>query len=169
MRFDEAIRSYEFIKNKDEPCVYKKISGSAITFVVLYVDDILLIVKAWLSKNFSMKDLGEATYKLGICIYRDRSKKLLRLSQSMYIETIVKSFGMKESKKRFILMRHGVQISKEQSPKTPEDKVLVERIPYVSAIGSIMYAMICTRQNIAYHLSVTSRFQVDPGEKHWKP
>ena len=43
MRFDEAIRSYKFIKNEDEPCVYKKIIGSAITFVVLYVDDILLI------------------------------------------------------------------------------------------------------------------------------
>ena len=66
MRFDEAVKSYEFIKNEDKLCVYKKISGSAITFVVLYVDDILLIgndvgmlssVKAWLSKNFSMKDL----------------------------------------------------------------------------------------------------------------
>ena len=43
MRFDEAVKSYEFIKNEDKLCVYKKISGSAITFVVLYVDDILLI------------------------------------------------------------------------------------------------------------------------------
>ena len=103
MRSDEAIRSYEFIENEDESCVYKKISGSAITFVVLYVDDILLIgndvgmlssVKAWLSKNFSTKDLGEVTYVLGIRIYRDRSKKLLRLSQSMYIDTIFKRFGM---------------------------------------------------------------------------
>ena len=42
-RFDEAIKSYKFIKNEDEPCVYKKVSGSAITFLVLYVDDILLI------------------------------------------------------------------------------------------------------------------------------
>ena len=43
-RFDEAIRSYDFIKNKDEPCVYKKISGSQLTnFLVLYMDDILLI------------------------------------------------------------------------------------------------------------------------------
>ena len=73
MRFDEVIKSYDFIKNEDEHCVYNKISGSAITFLVLYVDDILLIrndvgifssVKAWLSKNFSMKDLGEATYVL---------------------------------------------------------------------------------------------------------
>ena len=43
MRFDEAIRSSDFIKNEDEPCVYKMFSGSAITFLVIYVDNILLI------------------------------------------------------------------------------------------------------------------------------
>ena len=68
--------------------MYKKISGSAVIFLVLYVDDILLIrngvstlqaVKFWLSKNFSMKDLGEASYILGIKIYRDRFKRLLSL------------------------------------------------------------------------------------------
>ena len=69
-----------------------------------------------------MKDLREATYVLGICIYRDRLKKLLGLSQSRYIDTIVKRFGMENSKKGFIPMRHGVQISKELSPKTLEDK-----------------------------------------------
>ena len=88
IRFDEAIRSYDFIKNEDEPYVYKKVSESAITFVVLYVDDILIIgndvgmmtiVKIKLSKNFSMKDLGEASYILGIQIYRDRSKRMLGL------------------------------------------------------------------------------------------
>ena len=67
----------------------KKVSGSAVVFHVLYVDNILLIgndvsillsVNISLSKNFSMKDLGEATYILGIKIYRDRSKRLLSLS-----------------------------------------------------------------------------------------
>ena len=79
LRFDEAIKEFDFIKNEDEPCVYKKVSGSAIVFLVLYVDDILLIgndiptlqnVKSWLGKCFSMKDLGEAAYILGIRIYR---------------------------------------------------------------------------------------------------
>ena len=56
----------------------------------------------------------------------------------MYIDTIVKRFGMKDSKKGFVSMRRGVQISKEQSPKTPKDKALMERIPYASAIRSIM-------------------------------
>ena len=71
---------FEFIKNEDEPCVYKKVSGSAITFLILYVDDILLIendililtsIKVWLSKEFAMKDLGETSYILGIKIYRN--------------------------------------------------------------------------------------------------
>ena len=115
-----------------------------------------------------MKDFGEATYMLGILIYRDRSKNLFGLSQSMYIDTIVKRFGMQDSKKGFIPMRHGVQISKKQSPKTPEDKALMQRITYASAIGSIMYAMICTWPYVAYALSVTNRFQADPGEKHWE-
>ena len=79
--FDSAIKKFGFIKNEDEPCVYKRVSGSIVVFLVLYVDDILLIgndiptlqtVKSWLGKSFSMKDLGEASYILGIMIYRDR-------------------------------------------------------------------------------------------------
>ena len=176
MRFDEAIKSYDFIKNVDEPCVYKKLSGSAITFLVLYVDDILLIgndvgmlssVKAWLSQNFSMKDLGEASYILGIKIYRDRSKRMLGLSQSMYIETIVKRFGMENSKRGLIPIRHGIYLSKEMSPQTPEEREAMSRVPYASAIGSLMYAMLCTRPDIAYAVSVTSRYQADPGIQHW--
>ena len=75
--------------NKDELCVYKKVSRSAIVFLVLYVDDILIIgnniptlqnVKSWLGNCFSMKDLGEVAYILGSKIYRDRSKRLIGLS-----------------------------------------------------------------------------------------
>ena len=73
---------------------------------------------------------------------------------------------MKDFKKGFILMRHGVQISMEQLPKTLEDKSLIERIPYASAIGSITYAMICTRLDITYALSFMSRYQAYLGEKH---
>ena len=75
---------------------------------------------------------------------------------------------MQDSKKGFIPIRHEVQISKEHSPKTLEDRALMERIPYASAIGSIMYAMLCTRPDVAFALSVTSKFQANPGESHWE-
>ena len=89
IRFDKTIKEFGFSQNEDEPCVYMKTSGSAVVFLILYVDDILIIgnnisvlqsVKIFLSKKFSMKDLGEATYILGIRIYRDRYRKLIGLS-----------------------------------------------------------------------------------------
>jgi hypothetical protein len=64
-------------------------SGSGVSFLVLFVDDILLIgndvqmlnsVKEYLNIKFSIKDMGEAAYVLGIKIYRDRSRRLLVLS-----------------------------------------------------------------------------------------
>ena len=89
IRFDKMIKTYGFVKNEEEPCIYKWANGPVVVFLVLYVDDILLIgndvpalqgIKIWLSSQFSMKDLGEASYILEMRIYRNRSKKLLGLS-----------------------------------------------------------------------------------------
>ena len=173
----QASRSWNihFIKNPDDSCVYKKVSGSKITFLILYVDDILLIgndngmlqsVKIWLSKNFFMKDLGKASYILGIKIYRDRSNRMLGLSQSTYIDKVLKRFSMENSKRGHMPMSHGVYLSKKMSPKNEDERIRMSRIPYASTIGSIMYAMLYTRPDVAYTLSVTSRYQADPGEGH---
>ena len=177
IHFDETVKEFGFIKNVDEPCVYKKTSGRTIVFLILYVDDILLIgndipmlqsVKLWLSNKFSMKDLGEASYILGIKIYRDRSKRMLGLSQSRYIDLILKRFSMDGSKRGYLPMSQGIHLSKKMSPKTPEERNRMSSIPYASTVGSIMYAMLCTRPDVAYALGIASRFQADPGEDHWK-
>lgn len=64
-------------------------------------------------------------------------------------------------------MAHGINLSKNQCPTTTDERDKMSNIPYASAIGSIMYAMICTRPDVSYALSVTSRYQADPGEGHW--
>ncbi|KAL0455319.1 UNVERIFIED_CONTAM: hypothetical protein Slati_0871100 [Sesamum latifolium] len=96
IRFDEVIRGYHFVKIDFDPCVYNKVSGSSIAFLVLYVDDILLIgndvkiledTKAWLSIQFSMKDLGSRW----------------------------------KSKRGFLPLRYGIKLSKKQSPETDEE------------------------------------------------
>ncbi|KAK8619616.1 hypothetical protein V6N13_135898 [Hibiscus sabdariffa] len=175
LRFNEAIQEFGFIRNEDEPCVYKKFSGSIVSFLILYVDDILIIgndiptlqsIKTWLSSCFSMKDLGEAAYILGVKVYRDRSRRLLGLSQSTYIDKVLKRFSMEKSKRGFLPMRHGISLSKEMCPSTPQERERMSQIPYASAIGSIMYAMICTRPDLSYALSI-SRYQANPGEGHW--
>lgn len=121
--------------------MYKKVSGSTIIFLVLYVDDILLIgndipalqsTKIWLSEQFSMKDLGEAAYILGIKIYRDRSRKLLELSQSLYIDTILNRYNMDNSKRGYLPIGTGITLSREDCPKTPEERERMSRISYAS-------------------------------------
>ncbi|KAL0462876.1 UNVERIFIED_CONTAM: Retrovirus-related Pol polyprotein from transposon TNT 1-94 [Sesamum latifolium] len=102
-------------------------------------------IKAWLSTQFSMKDMGEASYILGIKIYRDRSRRMLGLTQSSYIEKVVKRFRMEHSKRGVLPMKHGIKLSKKQSPKTDEELKRMSDIPYASAVGSIQYAVQCTR------------------------
>ena len=174
--FNEAIKSYGFEQNLGEPCVYKQIEGDKVVFLVLYVDDILLIgndveslskVKNWLASQFQMKDLGEASYILGIQMTRDRKNRLLALSQAAYIDKVLVKFAMENSKKGNLPSRHGVHLSKEQCPKTPQDEEKMRRVPYASAVGSLMYAMLCTRPDICFAVGVVSRYQSNPGLDHW--
>ena len=176
IKFDQAVKSFGFEQNIDEPCVYKKGGGKAIAFLVLYVDDILLIgndvgllssTKVWLSSQFQMKDLGEASYILGIKLLRDRKNKMLALSQSSYIEKILVKFNMQDSKKGLLPSRHGVPLSRDQCPKTSDEIENMKKVPYASAVGSLMYAMLCTRPDICYAVGMVSRYQSNPGPMHW--
>ncbi|KAH9671715.1 Integrase catalytic domain-containing protein [Citrus sinensis] len=176
IRFDQAIKSFGFIQNIDEPCVYKKIQEKFVTFLILYVDDILLIgndigvlttIKSWLAKQFDMKDLGEASYILGIKLLRDRKNKTLALSQAVYIDKILARFSMENSKTGLLPFRHGITFSKDQSPKTSEEIERMRRVPYATAVGSLMYAMLCTRPDICFAVWMVSRYQFNPGPQYW--
>ncbi|GKC09840.1 retrotransposon protein, putative, ty1-copia subclass [Tanacetum coccineum] len=127
-RFDDEIKKFGFSQNRDEPCVYVKASGSYVTFLILYVDDILIMgnnipmlqdVKSYFRRCFAMKDLGEAAYILGIKIYQDRLKRLIGLCQSAYIEKILKRFYTENSKRGTIPMQEKLKFSKSQGASTP--------------------------------------------------
>ena len=74
---------------------------------------------------------------------------------------------MEHSKRGNVPMVSGITLSKSLCPQTQDEMTRMNLIPYSSAIGSIMYAMLCTRPNVSYALSVTSRYQSDPGLGHW--
>ena len=63
-------------------------------------------------------------------------------------------------------MSHGIHLSKKMSPKTLEEKNKMSSIPYALAVGSIMYAMLCIRPNVAYALGIVNKFQTDASEDH---
>ncbi len=74
-----------------------------------------------MSKEFSMIDFGKASYILEIKVYKDISKRMLVLSQNIYIEGVLKRFGMETSERRLLLLRHGINHSKKMCPNTSEE------------------------------------------------
>ena len=143
----------------------------------MYVDDILLATndigmlhktKRFLSKNFEMKDLGDASFVLGILIQRDRSRGILGLSQRNYIDKVLKRFGMQDSKPGDTPVAKGDKFSLNQCPKNNLEVKEMQKIPYASAVGSLMYAQVCTRPDIAYIIGMLGRYLSNPGMDHWK-
>ena len=84
----------------------------------------------------------------------------------MYIKTVLKRFSMKNSKKGYLSIGHEITLSKKDCVTTPEKRERMSRIPYASTVGSIMYAMTCTRPDVAHSLGVVSRYQSDLGEAY---
>ncbi|GJT61319.1 hypothetical protein Tco_1004852 [Tanacetum coccineum] len=95
-------------------------------------------VKSWLGKCLAMKDIGEATYIIGIKIYRDRSRRLNGLSQNAYIDKILKRFKMDASKSESLSMQPNVDLSKTQGPSTLAEVKRIKGVPYAWAVGYII-------------------------------
>nr|GEU86303.1 hypothetical protein [Tanacetum cinerariifolium] len=116
-RFDKEIKKIGFTQNPDKPCVYLKTSGSNVASLVLRI-----------------------AYILGIKIIRDRFERLIALSQSAYLEKILKKFRMENSKKGYTPMMEKPDYRKSQGAKTYTEVKRMQRVPYALAIGSIIYA-----------------------------
>ena len=110
-----------------------------------------------------MKDLGEASYILGIKLIRDHKKMMLGLSQDTFIDAVLAHFSMQDSKKGYLPFRHGITLSKDQSLKTPEEIENMKTVSYASAVGSLMYAMFCTILDICFVVGMISRYQYNLG------
>jgi len=114
-----------------------------------------------------MKDIGVANYILGMEIKRDWVKRKLWLNQRKYVEIIFQRFNMQDSKPVKVPIPVGVRLSVEQCSKTQEEEEDMSRVPYASEVSTLMYAMVCTRPDIAHAVDVLSRFMSKPGKKHW--
>ena len=84
---------------------------------------------------------------------------MLGLSQTIYIDKILAHFSMQDSKKGFLPFRHGISLTKDQCPKTPVEIENMKAVPYASAVGSLMYAMLCTRPDIYFTVGIVSKYQ----------
>ena len=113
-----------------------------------------------------MKDLGAAKQILSIRIIRDKTNGTLKFSQSEYVKKVFSRFNMNEAKPVSTPLGSHFKLSKEQSPKTEEERDYMNKVSYASTIDSLMYAMVCTRPNIVHTVGVVSRFMSRLGKQH---
>jgi len=176
-KFHSFMLSQGYKRSDTDHCLYtKQAKDGSLLILILYVDDMLIAgknihevnaLKSKLNATFDMKDLGEASHILGMRIVRKRDKKVLFLSQSDYIDKVLKRFNMEKGKMLSTPFPSYVKLSLNDCPKSDAEKAEMAKVPYSSAVGSLMYAMICTRPDIAYAVGVVSRYMSNPGKKHW--
>ncbi|KAL5715795.1 hypothetical protein ACHQM5_017567 [Ranunculus cassubicifolius] len=177
-RFDTFMVKEKYTRSEYDHCVYfKKLADGSTIYLLLYVDDMLIAAKSMsvirslksqLSKEFEMKDLGSAKKILGMEICRDRKKGTLSLSQKQYLEKVIVRYGMENAQPVSTPLAAHFKLSGLMSPTTDAEKEYMSQVPYASAVGSLMYAMVCTRPDIAHALSCVSRYMSNPGKQHWE-
>lgn len=173
-KFDELMKSQGFRRSENDYCLYVKIFKNAKTFVLLYVDDLLLagtdqnsveILKQVLNSNFKMKDLGSVKHYLGMEIIKDLKAGETRISQTMYLENVLSQYGMENSKPASTPM--DVNFKHEFLKRDKSENEEIEH-RCRKLIGSLMYAMMCTRPDLSLSISILSRYQSCASNDLWK-
>ena len=147
-----------------------------IILLAIHVDDCMLTgnnvavlteFKRKIGAIYKLTDLGPISWLLGIKVTRDRELRTLHLSQTSYIESIIRRFNFDDLKPASIPIDPTMQFSKKQCPQTITDIARMKNIPYREAIGSLMYAAIGTHPDIAFSVSTLAQFSDNPGQVHW--
>lgn len=142
--------------------------------IAVYVDDLLLAgpnmtaiseVKRLLGEKFHMEDMKACSYYLGMQITRDRANRTIKLSQKGYLERIIKDFNLWDCNVTDTPMETSPKHMVPETEKTATQEV---KRKYQSMVGSLMYAMMGTRPDIAFAVSVVSRFASNPNDCHIK-
>ncbi|MGB1481629.1 MAG: reverse transcriptase domain-containing protein [Flavobacteriales bacterium] len=167
-------------KSPADPCVYfRPVSkpGDKLLFLVLFVDDILIFsdcldtikkTKDTLKSTYSMTDQGELRWCLGMRVLRDRNNKIITLDQQRYILDVLERFGMSDCNPVATPAHHKDKLTSKDCPSTPSE--LKERDTYHnlfrSIVGSVSYAALSTRPDIATATIQCARFSHNPGKAH---
>lgn len=168
-RFNEFMIRIGFARCEADQCLYITVKKEVTCYVLLYVDDLLLLckdvnmintVKQLLSREFEMTDVGEANKFLGMYIKQDIKNGTISLNQSQYLENVLRKFDMKNCKSKTTPMEKGLHLKKGDASNGSKQ-------PYRELIGCLTYATITTRPDLCAATGYFSRFQSCFDETHY--
>nr|GEU94014.1 retrovirus-related Pol polyprotein from transposon TNT 1-94 [Tanacetum cinerariifolium] len=172
-RFDEYMLNNGFKRSSYDICIYyRSYAPGEYIYLLLYVDDMMIAckskdeigsTKSLLKKEFNMKELEEAKKILGMEIVRDRSRKILRVSQFGYVYKILNNFRIDNGKSVKVPLGGHFKLSLKDFLVRDYDVERMSKVSFANAVRSLMYLMVCMRPDIVYVVSVVSRYLANPG------
>src|SRR5579859_1093017 len=166
----DFLKSIGFDQSYSDPCVY--INKTTGIIIAMWVDDLIIFgkdmasindLKVQLNEEYEMKDLGELKYFLGIQVHRDKERKIIQINQSGYNRTILERYRMQSSKPASTPLSSSARLTKATATE-----VLADQKEYQSMVGSLMYAMLATRPDLAQTIQQISQFSQKPTKTHEK-
>jgi hypothetical protein len=176
-KLDQELQSIGFVKVQCDHSIWVFNKNNTKVIIPVFVDDMTIAskskaaiqhVKDELKKRFKLRDLGPTSFLLGVAIERDRAKRTITLSQRQYTLNLLERYSHSGCSTVSTPMEPGCHLTADQAPSTPEDKEYMSKIPYIHAVGSLLYLSVSTRPDIAFVVGVLARFNSNPGIAHWK-
>jgi hypothetical protein len=162
-KLHQVLTDMGFQRLQSDRAVYVYTHGDCCIIVPVFIDDITLAgttekendkVVAELRKHFKLRDLGTTEFLLSIAITHNWEKGTISLSQCQYILNILEHFGMSDCKPVYIPIDPGTPLTKDMCPKTEDAIMEMQSVPYLQAVGSLMYLATTTRPDISYAVGV---------------
>ena len=166
--FKEFMLSLGFVQSDADPCVFIRVLNDKLAIVTVHVDDLILLteteeemidLKTNLANPFKMKDMGILHYCLGVSV--TIKDGVLQISQEQYIGKILRKYKLQDCKTVSTPMDLNVKLVKDDGYSKP-----VDAVQYQSMVGSLIYAAIATRPDIAYAVAALAKFNSSPTEAH---
>lgn len=166
---DSILVNAGFARSKTDACLYTHISEGKFTYLIVYVDDILIAgdnpefisrVQSVLSETLNVTDLGEVNYYLGVQVERDY-EGLFYINQSTYIKKVLRLFKLQDCKVSSIPLDVGYEKIKSVG------RHLQNNVCYQKLIGALMYMSVFTRPDITASIAILSRKLQKPSQVDW--
>nr|GAT59056.1 predicted protein [Mycena chlorophos] len=176
-RFAEICESMGLTRCSTDQAVFYHQDANGFVVLAVHVDDCTIggtntalvnEMKSGFARYVEIVDLGEIHWLLGIEVKRNRQERTLSLSQTSYIQSIVRRYNLDDLKPLSIPMDPNVTLSSAQSPRTADELARMRSVPYKEAVGSLMYASLGTRPDITFAVTKLSKFSSNPGPAHWE-
>ncbi|MCO5609585.1 hypothetical protein L7F22_063815 [Adiantum nelumboides] len=176
-KFNAFMLAHGYTKFSCDANVYLRTGADSCLLVAIYVDDIILesgsldaihVAKLEFSTAFSMTDIGELKYILGIQVQHDRDNGIMRLSQRRYADLLLQHFQMDSCRGIDTPLPVNNRLSAITGPESLSEQRMMADIPYSNAIGGVRYLVTGTRFDICYAANFLSRYMQHPALAHWR-